>query len=565
MVTFNFTYDPGVTFQQALGLEMAGRIWSRYLSDSVRINIHVGVSNDLPTNVIGGALPGILSNQRYATWRTQMAADATSVDDSRALQNQQNEPDKFTALIDGHKIDNNATLNITRANAKALNMIPGTDTALDGCIVFSNLRGTRFSWNYDYTRQNSASANSLDFLSTAIHEIGHILGFVSGVDKPGWLAQKMQYTAAERDDFYDTLIGKLSHATPLDMFRFTSQSVQLAGTGDTWIDLSIGSDAYFSVDGGRTAATYFATGKDVNLGGDGYQGSHWANGDTAPGVMDPALAPQERVSVSNFDIQAFDVIGWNLRNGLNATALTSTYLSTLRTQSLLTLALKMGQNLEWVTTNLTKFLNSLGRDRTADVETMIQASQIYEWGAVGSGSTSTSGRRWMEIFNQMASAQHGYVNFSTVSAMTPAPEKPGFSSVNWGHGGSGRISPGGRVWRADPTPNSESTDDEILGVNAVTSLVSSDGADFLNRNTFTPVAIANTPSLSSSTRTETSWTPVSTQVHGNISASSSAPVTGSSSRQQSALLFSPALNTLLGTENNPLTQGGLSVDLMGAN
>ncbi len=562
MVTFNFTYDPGVTFQQALGMEMAGRIWSRYLADPVRINIHVGISNDLPTNVIGGALPGVIANQQYETWRTRLAGDATSTDDKLALQNQQDDPDKFTALIDGHKVDNNETLNLTRANAKALNMVSGTDNALDGCIVFASLSGTGFNWSYDFIRQSTPAANSLDFLSTAIHEIGHILGFVSGVDKPGWLTQKMRYTAGTLDDFYKTLIGTLNNATPLDMFRFSSQSVKLAGTSDSWIDLSIGSGAYFSVDGGRTAVTHFASGKDINLGGDGYQGSHWANGVTAPGVMDPALAPQERVSVSNLDLRAFDVIGWNLRNGLNANPLTSTSLSTIRNQSLFALAQRTGQMLEWLTTNLTisASKSNLVRDRTADVEAMIRASGIYEWGTSGSGTTSGGGRRWMEIFNQMAHTQELYVNFSTVSTATRPPKEENAISTNWGNIGSGKVSPGGRGWSDDPTLSVDATNDMISGLDATAPLVSLDPADFLHLNQ--PSTITGTPSSNTSLDTGTTWMPISTQIVESTSTDSFL-ATGVASTQPSVSTFSADLNLRLGIENNLLAQN-LSTGLMGA-
>lgn len=55
---FNFTYAPGTTLDQMLGYEMAGRYWSNYLADDVTVNIFIESTNILPTNVIGGAIPG---------------------------------------------------------------------------------------------------------------------------------------------------------------------------------------------------------------------------------------------------------------------------------------------------------------------------------------------------------------------------------------------------------------------------------------------------------------------------------------------------------------------------
>jgi hypothetical protein len=213
MVTFNFTYTPGTTLQQMMGFEIAGRIWSTYLKDDATINIHAGMSNDMPSHVIGGALPGIMADQRYETWRRKMDQDKLSADDRTATSHMNSERIKFTSLIDGTKVDNNEELKLTRANAKALGMLNKTDAKLDGYILLNNLPNQSVRWSYDYQRSTTAPANTLDFLSTAIHEIGHILGFISGIDEPGWLTQKTQYDSNNIDDYYASLIGTLDNAT----------------------------------------------------------------------------------------------------------------------------------------------------------------------------------------------------------------------------------------------------------------------------------------------------------------------------------------------------------------
>jgi hypothetical protein len=87
MATFNFTFDPGTTLQQMVGFEIAGRVWSSYLTDNTTINIHAGMSSSLGTNVIGGALPGIQANVQYQTYRDRFAADRKSTDDNTAYNN----------------------------------------------------------------------------------------------------------------------------------------------------------------------------------------------------------------------------------------------------------------------------------------------------------------------------------------------------------------------------------------------------------------------------------------------------------------------------------------------
>jgi hypothetical protein len=371
-VNINYSYAPGTTLEQMIGFEMAGGIWSSHLADNVSVNIYVQTTNDLPTNVIGGALPGISAKQRYDTWRNSIIADKKSADDNSVVNNLQDDQDKFTAIVDGYKVDNNYYLNMTRANAKALGMVNGSDSALDGYVLMSNLQGTPVSWNYNY-QNNSIPTNNLDFLSVGIHEVGHILGLVSGVDRPGWLTQKTQYDDAHKSDYYASLTGKLDHVTPLDLFRFSSKSIAAGGLAQHWIDMSIGGNPYFSVNGGQTALGYFASGEDTSLGGDGEQASHWKQNDNPLGIMDPVLSAGQRTDISTLDRGAMDAIGWDLGTG-------AIDLATLELQAKQRLAARLGVTVAWLEANPLEAALLLTLDRTQDVGTMIQESKIYEWG-----------------------------------------------------------------------------------------------------------------------------------------------------------------------------------------
>ena len=367
----NFSYAPGTSLNQMIGFEMAGGLWSSHLADPATINLYVQTTNDLPSGVIGGALPGLLPNQRYESWRKSLANDRTSANDELTFKNQQNDADKFTALIDGYKIDNNYYLNMSRANAKALGMLDGKNSGLDGAILMNNLSGYSVGWNYDFLN-GTVPTNSLDFLSVALHETGHTLGFFSGVDQPGWLVQKTNFDASHQSDFYASLIGKLNNATPLDMFRFSAKSVQEAGTGDSWIDLSVGGNPYFSTDGGKTVMGQFATGVDTTLGGDGEQASHWRQQGTPLGIMDPVLAAGQRRGLSTLDLSALDAIGWDLQQF-------NIDLIVLQQQAKERLAARLGVTVAWLDANPELAAALLANDRTSDVEAMIEQSQIYNW------------------------------------------------------------------------------------------------------------------------------------------------------------------------------------------
>ncbi|NJP09689.1 MAG: hypothetical protein HC866_09540 [Leptolyngbyaceae cyanobacterium RU_5_1] len=382
--SLNFSYAPGTSLNQIIGFEMAGGIWSRHLADPVTVNLYVQTTNDLPSGVIGGALPGILPNQRYESWRNKLATDRTSAEDQLAYKNQQNDADKFTALIDGYKIDNNYYLNMSRANAKAVGMLDLNHNGLDGAILMNTLAGQPVNWNYDFSGQ--VPINTLDFLSVALHETAHTLGFFSGVDQPGWLIQKTNYDADHQSDFYATLVGKLNNATPLDMFRFSSQSVQQAGSGDSWIDLSVGGNPYFSTDGGKTVLGQFTTGVDTTLGGDGNQASHWKQQGNPLGIMDPTLVAGQRRSLSALDLRAMDAIGWDLQQlGIDLTV--------LQQQAKEQLAQRLGVTVAWLDSNPEAAAALLTSDRTQDVEAMIEQSQIYNWRS-GRGGGWWQGGLW---------------------------------------------------------------------------------------------------------------------------------------------------------------------------
>ncbi len=385
MATLNFTFDPGTTLQQMLGFEIAGRIWSTYLTDNITLNLQVGVSSALDANVIGGALPGMRARQDYETYRSTLLADRKSTDDQIAYSLPAGTFYAGVYIADPvngniYNTSSTTTFNLTRGIAKAagLNLTNGS-TALDGYILFSDLskatvNGQAVRWSYDFTRSSPQASNTLDFLSTALHEIGHVLGFVSGVDQPGWLTVQnswnsfLQNSSSTTYTNYDTSLKQwMQQMNPLDMFRYS------ALTGQT--DFSYGSrggSKYLSFNFGQTAIAPFSTGLDTTQMGDGYQASHWKNGTSA--IMNPTLKLNQRSSVAAIDLRALDVIGWDIVPNSMSTNLN---LNTIYTQAALSLASRSGADLVWIANNLTTSPSQLVRNRDQDIYQMAVDSEVY--------------------------------------------------------------------------------------------------------------------------------------------------------------------------------------------
>jgi hypothetical protein len=96
--------------------------------------------------------------------------------------------------------------------------------------------------------------------------------------------------------------------SPLDLFRCSAAS---KAAGDN-LDFSENTTAkYFSLNEcATTGAVTFADGASAAYG-DGYQASHWKNGQGL-GIMNPTAAVGQVLTVSGNDLTALDVIGWNL-------------------------------------------------------------------------------------------------------------------------------------------------------------------------------------------------------------------------------------------------------------
>lgn len=397
IIELNFSAQ-GVDEQTAAmalaGFQQAAKIWEKQFSDPATIRLNVGFAPLDPgvlgqTDSTGVTIP-------YSVVRSALEADRTTKADNKAVANLPTgnsisfftnslgtAAEGSTAVFDpgssifGGPTGDNEYLFVNTANAKALGFGIAPEV-VDGEIIFSS------NFNFDFDRSNGIDADAFDFVGVAAHEIGHALGFVSGVDivdiltgfGPAADIIRGQIDAALANpanhpilraifdipddvpltpdafadanmlDLFAVFFGAsgpdLALFNTLDLFRYSDLSFDEEGnfigfdfttglgldrplTFDDFL-IEFGSDIpYFSIDGGLTAIAPFAMG-NFNGGFEfqfpdnsiidlpGNQASHWFEvfGVRPPfGILDPTGARGELLNISDFDLLAFDAIGYD--------------------------------------------------------------------------------------------------------------------------------------------------------------------------------------------------------------------------------------------------------------
>ena len=298
-LSFALSYDPAIDPLALAGFQAAAARWSSALNDPITISLSISF-RALGAGIIGstGSSTGTVS---YNSYKSALTLDRSSTNDTTAVASLQsgssfnlllnrtsNSPSgsgSATPYVDSDGDANNSTVRINLANARALGLYQSSGGLTDASITFSS------AFAFDFDPSDGITPGLIDFVGVATHEMGHALGFTSGVDTLD------TRTTPLADD-------ALTFVRPLDLFRYSDASVA-AGVIDWTADAR---DKYFSIDGGDTALGLFSTG---TVFGDGRQASHWKD-NLGIGIMDPTAARGELLSISALDLEALDVIGYNL-------------------------------------------------------------------------------------------------------------------------------------------------------------------------------------------------------------------------------------------------------------
>lgn len=298
VIQLNDLGGAGANTLAGIGFRQAANVYETIFTDPITINLDIGFEN-LGSGILGATTSNSI-NTSFSQIKSALVNDMQSIDDNIATQylpansvNFISNDSSGQVIFDNNNTTNNQSLSVNTANLKALGLLNSNST--DATIKFSN------QYSYDFDSSDGISSGLFDFVGIAMHEIGHALGFVSGVDTIDY------YTGSGPGAGFVSSFDSFSLLTTLDLFRYSNDSLNY---GEGVRDFSARNiESFFSIDGGQTPLAPFAAGR---YNGDARQASHWKD-NLNLGLFDPTTTAGELGLLSVHDLLALDVIGYDLQ------------------------------------------------------------------------------------------------------------------------------------------------------------------------------------------------------------------------------------------------------------